>query len=83
MEAELGAELLALDAEAGHCFGFNSVATAVWRLLDQPKSFDDIRSALLAEYDVEFEQCTTELGELLDDLQAKGLVTLKPLREQG
>jgi hypothetical protein len=36
---------------------------------------DQLVQALLAEYDVQPEQCATELGHLLDDLAAKGLVT--------
>lgn len=75
MEAELGDELVALDPDAGACFGFNSVATSVWRLLAEPRSFEQLRDALLDEYDVETEQCTSELRELLQDLSDKGLVT--------
>ena len=75
LEANLGDELVALDPEAGECFGFNSVATSVWRELQQPKTFDQLRDALLSEYDVDMEQCTSELRELLDDLSSKGLVT--------
>jgi hypothetical protein len=75
MEAELGDELVALDSNAGECFGFNSVATSVWRQLEQPKSFDQLRDSLLEEYEVDPQQCTRELQELLDDLVAKGLVT--------
>ena len=75
MEAELGDELVALDPNAGECFGFNSVATSVWRQLGEPKSFEQLRDALLEEYQVEPEQCTDELRELLDDLSARGLVT--------
>jgi len=74
MEANLGDELVALDPKGGECFGFNSVATSVWRELRQPKSFDELREVLLGEYDVDPEQCTRELRELLDDLFAKGLV---------
>jgi hypothetical protein len=74
MEADLGDELVALDPNAGECFGFNSVATSVWRLLEEPKSFEELRDALLDEYEVEPEQCTRELKELLEGLSAKGLV---------
>ena len=74
MEANLGDELVALDPKGGECFGFNSVATSVWRELRQPKSFDELREVLLGEYDVDPEQCTRELREPLDDLFAKGLV---------
>jgi len=75
MEAELGDELVALDPSAGECFGFNSVATSVWRELQQPRTFDQLRDALLDQYEVEPGQCAQELEELLDDLAAKGLVT--------
>ena len=76
MEAELGDELVALDADAGRCFGFNDVATSVWRQLKQPKNLDQLRCALVDEYDVDPDQCTGDLEELLEDLCAKGLVTV-------
>ncbi|HKP34746.1 MAG TPA: PqqD family protein [Sphingomicrobium sp.] len=75
LEAELGDELVALEPNAGECFGFNTVATSVWRQLAQPKSFAELRDALLEEYDVKPEQCTRELKELLDDLASRGLVS--------
>lgn len=74
MEADIGDELVALDPQAGHCFGFNGVAAAVWRALETPKSFDELRDALLSEYDVDRERCSLELQQLLADMTAKGLV---------
>jgi len=74
MEAHLGDELVALDPNAGECFGFNNVATSVWRELEQPKSFEQLRDALLEEYEVAPEQCASELRELLDSLTARGLL---------
>ena len=76
MEAELGAELVALDAEAGTCFGFNEVATSVWHALSEPRSFDELCTGLLGEYDVDPDQCRSELKALLDDMQARGLVAV-------
>jgi len=52
MEAELGEELVALDPQAGNCFGFNEVAAWVWRRLAEPASLDQLRDELLKEYDV-------------------------------
>jgi hypothetical protein len=74
LSADIGDELVALDADAGHCYGFNSVAASVWRLLDEPRSFDDLKQALLDEFEVSEEQCTSDLHELLDDLVGKGLL---------
>ena len=76
MEAERGDELVALDAGAGECFGFNNVAASVWRQLEQPKSVEQLKKALMQEYDVDPQQCERELNELLDDLSSKGLVTV-------
>lgn len=74
LEAELGDELVALDPAAGQCFGFNGVATSVWRLLAEPRSAAEIEKALTAEYDVDQTRCHAELRDLLADLVAKGLV---------
>lgn len=74
MEAELGDEFVALDAEAGRCFGFNNVAASVWRALERPRTFEELRNSLLLEYEVGFEQCSTDLNELLADLVGRGLV---------
>ena len=76
MEAELGEELVALDADAGTCFGFNEVATSVWRRLAKPASFDRLRDGLVAEYDVSEDQCTAELQRLLDNLVERSLIRI-------
>ena len=77
LEANLGDELVALDAEGGNCFGFNSVATFVWRQLETPKTLAELRDKLLAEYDVSTNQCSEELQELLDGLIEKRLVRVQ------
>lgn len=74
LQAEIGEELVALDIAGGSCFGFNEVATAVWRRLEQPRSFEDLKQSLLAEYDIDSRQCAFELQQLLQELIEKGLV---------
>lgn len=74
MEAELGDEIVALDANGGTCFGFNGVASAVWRALAEPKSFEALRDGLIEDYEVGRDQCEAELAALLTDLTARGLI---------
>ena len=76
MEAEVDDELVALDADQGLCLGFNAVATSVWKLIQQPRSLAEIESALLDEYEVPADQCGAEVRQLLDDLIARGLVSV-------
>jgi hypothetical protein len=77
LEAELGDEIVALDADSGICFGFNDVASTVWRLLEHPKTEDELRSALEAQYEVQPDQCRSELAELLQALVEKGIVGIR------
>lgn len=74
LEAELGEEIVALDAERGQCFGFNATAASIWRHLERPASFGDLSRALREEYDVDEEQCTAGLKALLGELLERGLV---------
>ena len=77
LEADLGDELMTLDVAGGTCFGFNSVATVIWRQLASPKSFDELRDMLLAEYEVSAERCAQELQALLNDLIDKRLLRVR------
>lgn len=74
LEANLGDELVGLDPESGLCFGFNDVATSIWKLLAKPSSFEEVWDALVAEYDVEPAECSAQLARLLDELIERGLV---------
>ena len=78
LEADLHGEMVALDPDAGQCFGFNAVATSVWRLLDRPMAEPEIRAGLLEEFDVDDATCRDQLSELLEDLSRRGLIRACP-----
>ena len=78
LEAEIDEEIVGLNRERGEVFGFNKVASDVWRLLEEPRSADDLSRALQEIYDVPSDQCDRELAILLDDLVAKQLVARIP-----
>ncbi|MEO7865274.1 MAG: PqqD family peptide modification chaperone [Sphingomicrobium sp.] len=71
---EIGDILVALDRESGMIFELNAIAASVWRNLEQPRTFAQLRDALIAKYDVPADRCAAELGTLLDQLSAKALV---------
>jgi hypothetical protein len=74
MEADLGDELVALDENLGNCFGFNEVATWVWRRLAEPAGFDQLRDELIEQFDVSPEQCTRELRDFVVQMTAHGII---------
>jgi hypothetical protein len=74
LEADINDELVALEPNQGACFGFNAVARDVWRKLEQPLSFDQLRGELLAEYDVSEQECTEDLRNVLSDMRRLNLI---------
>jgi hypothetical protein len=78
LEAGIDGEMVALHIERGTCYGFNGTATRVWALIEQPKPLAEITDVLTREYEVERDQCETELNALLADLQSEGLIEISP-----
>jgi hypothetical protein len=72
--ANLKEELALLDLSSGTYLGFNATAAHLWRLLDAPKTLDELCNAMKAEFDVEADRCRREISSLLDRLSAAGMV---------
>jgi len=71
---ELGEESVILDVDAGVYYGLNSVASRVWRLIQTPRTVAELRSRLVAEYDVEPERASRDLEALLAALETRRLI---------
>ena len=75
VSAELEGEAVVLNLTDGVYFGLNPVGSRVWSLLKEaPKRVAELRQAILAEYDVGYEECDRDLRSLLEALQAHGLI---------
>ncbi|KMS55103.1 coenzyme PQQ synthesis protein [Novosphingobium barchaimii LL02] len=72
--AEVDGQLVALDIQAGVCFGLNEVATRIWKLLDEHHDVPALCDALLDIYDVDRATCEEETLALLRELVDAGLV---------
>ena len=78
IEAEVDGELVALHVDNGTCYGFNGTATRIWAMIEEPKRLGEIRDALVSEFDVAPDVCQEQLVDLLRNLEADGLVDLRP-----
>lgn len=72
--SQLADEIVILDVVGGRYYGLNAVGAAIWHVLQKPHSFDRLCDAIMAEYDVEREQCAADTHALLDQLLHAGLV---------
>lgn len=69
-------EVVMFDADAGKYYGLNSVAAAVWNQLEEPKTVNEICDQLIKKFDIEKEQCVSEVLGFLPDLKEKGLIDI-------
>ncbi len=74
VSADLTGEAAILDLKSGVYYGLDAVGARIWDLLQEPKTVNDIRDAILEEYDVEPERCERDLLTLLQELAAAGLI---------
>ena len=71
---EVGGEVMLLDLASGTYFGLDPVGGRFWQLLEEGKSAADARDMLLVEYEVTADVLDKDLGGLLAQLTANGLV---------
>ncbi len=66
IDGELDDSQVMMHLEKGKYFGLNPVGKKIWDMIAQPKSFDEIITNLLNEFNVEQNRCTNEVKEFLD-----------------
>jgi len=77
VSCQLDAETVVLDYDKGLYFGLNEVGTLIWNQVQQPRKVQEIRDAILREYEVSNEQCERDLFTLLRQLSEEGLVEVR------
>ncbi|BDZ69016.1 PqqD family protein [Methanobacterium ferruginis] len=70
-------EMVLLGMEDGIYYGLNPVGAFIWEQIKDPKTIDEVRDAILVEYNVGKVECEQDLYELLQELVEKGLVEVK------
>lgn len=76
LASEIDDEVVMFDADAGQYYGLNSVASAVWKQVKNPASVAEVCDQLVELYDIEKEQCISEVLSFLPDLHKKGLIEI-------
>ena len=77
VSCQLDGETVVLHFDKGLYFGLNEVGTLIWNYIQHPRKVQEIRDAVLREYDVSDEECERDLFSLLRELSEKGLVEVR------
>jgi hypothetical protein len=73
----LDEESAILNLKNSMYYGMNPVGTRIWTLLKEPRSVQQLRDALLNEYDVDATLCERDLLDLLGKMKSEGLIEVR------
>jgi hypothetical protein len=58
-------------------YGLDQVGSRIWELVREPIRVSDLRDAIEREYDVDPQQCETDVLAFLRELAFKGLIEVR------
>ena len=74
---EVADEVVLLSMQNGQYYGLNPVGASIWRMIQQPRTLDEVRDGLLAEYDdVSAETGANETLAFVTTMLGLGLIQL-------
>lgn len=73
----LGEESAILNLKNSVYYGVNAVGARVWKLLQHPRSVQELRDALVDEYEVDAKRCERDLIALLEKMRSEGLIEVR------
>src|SRR5664279_5294317 len=74
--ADLGDEAAILNLKDGVYYGLDPVGARIWKLIQTPRTVQEVRDTLLEEYDVEADRCEEDLIALLQKLAKNDLIDI-------
>jgi hypothetical protein len=74
LSCEVGREVVILHLADDTYYGLPEVGAFVWQLLAEPRTLDELRDAVLGEFEVAPEVCEADLRLLLVELAGRRLV---------
>lgn len=72
--AEMDGSIVMLDSDTGVYYNLGKVGSTIWRLLEKDMQPDEIVNALVDKFEVEHEQCESEVFPFIETLLMKNIL---------
>ena len=76
VSCDLSDEATILCLKNGKYYGLSQVGARIWELLAEKKTVQEVHSTLVQEYEVDAQECRRDLLNILQELNAEGLVEI-------
>jgi hypothetical protein len=77
VSSDLAGETVLLSLENARYFGFAGAGSRIWELIASPTRVADLCATLVREYDVQPDQCESDVLGFLRALEARGLLEVR------
>jgi hypothetical protein len=74
---QMDGEIVMMSIDNGEYYGLDEIGSRIWELMEKPVSLHSLAEQLMAEFDVDYEDCLRDTKEFLTDLFDKDLVLVK------
>lgn len=74
---DMSGETGLMSVEKGKYYCIDIIGTQIWNIIEQPISIQELISKLLDEYDVNQEECTSDVMDFISLLYENGLILFK------
>ena len=76
LSCDLNGEAVILNMKNGKYYGVNTVGATIWEVIQKPASFEDVKSTVLMEFDVDEETCEEEIKTFLEKMAEEDLIEI-------
>jgi len=73
----VGGEAVILHLKQGTYYGLNEIGAIIWTNLQKPKTIGELEELMLADFDVSKEEAERDLQQLLEQMEASGLIVVE------
>ncbi|HKN14057.1 MAG TPA: PqqD family protein [Candidatus Binatus sp.] len=77
ISCDLAGEAAILNLNNSVYYGLDLIGASLWSLIQEPRTFAEIREALLGIYEVDSAQVESDLQALLAQLSEQGLIDIQ------
>lgn len=77
LSSQIGNEIVLLDVASGKYFKIDEIGSSIWEYLKDPKTLEDLVEILMREYDVQKEQCLSDVSKFIEELKLNDFLLVK------
>ena len=74
VSCDLEGETVILGLESGVYYGLNAIGASVWKLIQEPRTVEELCESILREYGVESNRCRRDCLAFLHEMEGYGLL---------